>query len=389
MHQGRISAESEQEAVALLQGRNLVPLRLQAVAAEQTSLGSLFMRRSVSQQDVLDFTNGLCTLIETHVPLDRALLLLEGIAEKPPVQLLVGNLRREVKEGKSLAEALQMHSPIFSNMYVNMVHAGEEGGILDKLLPRLAKFMSEASEARRTIISALIYPVILLVVGVVSVTLLMVVVVPKFATLFEDMGSAMPESAALLLGVSRWLQNYGWTLLLIPPALWLGWRYAGATPERRLLRDAWLLRLPLLGSLLLQAEASRFCRTLGALLNSGIPLLKALHIVRGVMNNLFLQKTVQEAEEAVRGGVSLGKALNNAGGFPVLLPQLVVVGEETGRTAAILEKLAESFDTHVKRQTDRMVSLVEPLLILIMGFVVGSVVIVMLSAVFSINDLQY
>jgi general secretion pathway protein F len=388
VHRGRISADSEQEAVALLQARQLVPVQLQAVE-EGEDAPLLLRRRGISHADIIDFTEGLTTLVEARVPLDRALQLLEGTMEKPAMKLLVSNLRREVKEGKSLAEALQGHTPLFSNMYINMVLAGEEGGILDKLLPRLANFLKDAHEARRTVISALIYPAVLLFVGFISIVLLLVFVVPKFAVLFEDMGSAMPESAALLLGVSGWLREFGWTLLLLPPGVWLVWRHMGATPERRLQRDTFLLRLPLLGSLLLQAESSRFCRTLGALLHSGIPLLKALHIVSGVLDNRLLQQTVAQVEEAVRGGISLGRALGQTEQFPVLLAQLVVVGEESGRTAMILDKLAESFDAHVKQQTGRLVALVEPLLIVILGLVVGTVVIVMLSAVFSINELQY
>jgi general secretion pathway protein F len=387
VHRGRISADSEQEAVALLQARQLVPVQLQAVEASEDL--PLLQRRGISHADVLDFTEGLTTLVEARVPLDRALQLLESTMEKAAMKLLLSNLRREIKEGKSLAEALQGHTPLFSSMYINMILAGEEGGILDKLLPRLSAFLKDAHEARRTVISALVYPAILLLVGFISIVLLLVFVVPKFAVLFEDMGSAMPESAALLLGVSHWLREYGWTLLLFPPGIWLLWRYMGATPQRRLQRDYFLLRLPLLGNLLLYAESSRFCRTLGALLHSGIPLLKALYIVRGVMDNRVLQNTLAQVEEAVRGGTSLGRALGQSGHFPLLLAQLVVVGEESGRTSAILDKLAESFDTHVKQQTGRLVALVEPLLIVGLGLVVGTVVIVMLSAVFSINELQY
>jgi len=382
MHAGQLSAETEQEVVAILQARNLIPIKIEAAGSALSNL----RRKSVNTKDVIDFTSGLCTLVEAHVPLDKALGLLEGITEKSAVRSLVVELRREVKEGRSLADALQDHPAVFSRMYVNMIHAGEEGGILEKLLPRLAKFMEEADEAKRTVISALIYPMILLVVGVLSVIALMVFVVPQFATLFEDMGAAIPPSAALLLGLSDWLQNYGWTLIFMPFVVAYAWKEAGATPERKLKRDAFLLKLPLMGSLILEAETSRFCRTLGSLLGSGIPLLKALHIAQGVMENQLLAKDLEEVEETVRRGVSLGKALSNSGHFPVLLPQLIVVGEESGRTAGILDKLAESFDEQVRQRTRRMVALVEPLLILGLGGIVGAVVIIMLSAIFSLNS---
>ncbi|HDN27507.1 MAG TPA: type II secretion system F family protein [Thioploca sp.] len=383
--EGELSAESEQEVVTLLQNRQLIPLSIE----QQAPSGGLFTRQSIKNSDIIDFTNGLCTLVEARIPLDRALGLLEGITEKQVVQQLIEDLRRDVKEGKSLAEALQTRPTIFSRMYVNMIHAGEEGGILEQLLPKLADFMAQADAAKRSIISSLIYPIILLIVGVLSVILLMVFVVPSFATLFEDMGSNIPSSAAFLLGLSDWLKNYGWTLLFIPVLLWYGWRQLDATPERRLQRDQMMLSLPMFGGLILQAESSRFCRTLGALLGAGIPLLKGLHIAKGVMENQVLANSLAQIEEAVRGGISLGKALVNEGKFPVLLAQLVIVGEESGRTGAILDKLAETFDGYVKQQTSRLVALLEPLLILFLGVIVGAIVITMLSAIFSINEMNY
>jgi len=385
IHTGQVGAENEQEVVATLQSRQLIPIKVEKKLESRSLLG----KKSISNNELIDFTNGLCTLIEAHVPLDRALTLLEGITGKAAMQQLIADLRRDVKEGKSLADALQMRPEVFSRMYINMVHAGEEGGILEKLLPKLANFLAAADDAKRTIISSLIYPTILLLVGFSSVALLMIFVVPKFATLFEDMGTRIPASAALLLSISHWMTEYGWTLLLIPIVVAYSWQRLNATPERRYRRDHFMLSLPILGNLLLQAESSRFCRTLGALLSAGIPLLKSLYIVRGVMENQVLSDSLAQVEESVRGGTSLGNALTNERKFPVLLVQLVIVGEESGRTSSILEKLAETFDSNVKQQTGRLVALVEPLLILFLGLVVGTVVIIMLSAIFSINEVNF
>ncbi len=383
---GQVSAETEQEVVSTLQSRQLIPVKVEQQADSSDS--GLFKQR-ISNRDVIDFTNGLCTLVEAHIPMDRALGLLENLNPKPVVQQLIADLRQSVKEGKSLADALQSYPQYFSRMYINMVHAGEEGGILDHLLPKLADFMANADAARRTVISSLIYPMILGVVGILSVILLLVYVVPQFANMFENMGTSIPPAAALLLNISHWLKTWGWMLIPLPFVVVYGWKQLDRSTETRLQRDQFLLSVPLLGSLLLEAESSRFCRTLGALLGAGIPLLKGLHIVRGVMDNQVLTDTVAQAEEAVRGGSSLGHALNKEGTFPVLLSQLVIVGEESGRTAEILEKLAETFDTNVKQKTSRLVSLAEPALILLMGVLVGTIVIVMLSAVFSINQIQY
>ena len=389
---GQIAADSEQEVVSILQARKLVPVQVSMGSETQGGLGfdlSALSRRSVSNADLIDFTSGLCTLMETYVPLDRALMLLAGLTNKPAMQTLISDLRREVKEGKSLADALRTHPETFSRMYINIVHAGEEGGILDKLLPRLEKFLKDAEESKRTIISAMTYPAILGIVGIISVILLLTFMVPMFANVFEDMGSEIPDAAAFLLGVSNWLQSYGWVLLFIPVAIWYGWRHWSSTSERRLHRDTTLIKMPLLGTLLLQGESSRFCRTLGALLGSGIPLLRGLHIVRGVMENQHLISQLTQVEENVRGGTSLGRALINADCFPTLLPQLIIVGEESGRTAEVLDKLAESFDERVKQQTTRILSLVEPVLIVTIGGLVGGIVMIMFSAIFSINNVDF
>ncbi|MDM8545243.1 type II secretion system F family protein [Candidatus Venteria ishoeyi] len=385
-HQGTLNAETEQEAVAILQNQKLIPVQIQL---DESAPSGGRSRSGIKNRDVIDFTNGLCTLVEAHVPLDKALSLLEGITSAAEMQNLINEMRREVKDGHSLADALQAHPQIFSRMYINMVHAGEEGGILEKLLPRLAKFLEDAEEARRTVMAALTYPLILLVVGVFSVAALLMLVVPQFTPLFEDMGDALPASAALLMGISDWLKHWWWTLLGLPFLLAYAWKQWGTSKSGRLQRDGFLLRIPLLGNLLLEAESSRFCRTLGALLQSGIPLLKSLHIARGVMENQMLSTNLESVEENVRSGAGLGKSLAQAGNFPVLLSQLVVVGEESGRTAEILNKLAESFDTNVRQQTSRLMSLIEPVLILVLGGMVGSVVIIIFSAIFSLNNVNF
>lgn len=275
----------------------------------------------------------------------------------------------------------------FSKMYISMIRAGEEGGILAQLLPSLEKFLTEADETRKNLIGAMIYPAVLFVVGIASVFLMLGFVVPQFATLFEDAGSNIPDSAAFLLFLSKWVQSWGWILAIIPFLLIYLWKWWGGTQERKKQRDYFLLRLPLMGNLLRQKEAATFSRTLGALLDAGIPLLKGLRITHGVIENRVIGDKLRQVEEDVTAGKSLGKSLDKYQVFPILLARLVVVGEETGRTAAILNKLAETFDGIVKNTLSKMVSLVEPLLIVSLGILVGGIVITMLMAVFSINDI--
>src|SRR5690554_1733821 len=384
---GQIRAESERDALRLLQGRQLVPVKIAPLSA---SGGPRRQRgRRVKQADLLDFTTGLRTLVDARVPLDKALRLLEGITEAPAMRSPVATLRRDVKEGKSLAEAMESRPDVFSRMYINIVRAGEEGGILHQLLPGLAEFLETSARSRQAVISAMIYPVVLAVTGVVSVFLLLVFVIPQFAEMFADAGTDIPASAAFLLSLSDIIKRYGWLLLAIIAGAVLWWRWQDRDPQRRLRKHALLLRLPMLGNLLLYRECAVFARTLGALLVAGIPLLRGLRVARDVVGNQELVRLLGVVEEDVRGGTGLGISLEKAGIFPTLLHQLVAVGEESGRTGSILIKIADTFDQTVKNQMASLLAALQPALILVLGIAVGGVTITMLSAVFSMNAVQF
>ncbi len=382
---GQLSAESEREAVAILQSRRLVPIRIKAAAREDIRTTG----KSIKNADLVDFTNGLCTLVEARVPIDRALYLLEGITEKEHMRRLVVGLRRDVKEGRSLADAMEMRPDVFSKLYINIVRAGETGGILDQLLPELAASLEASEETRRQIVAAMAYPIILLVVGVMSVVLLLVYAVPQFAAMFDDVGSAKPASIQFLTGLSETMSSHGWLVLPLFVLLAVGWRRWNADSERRRRKDAFLLTLPLAGQLLLYKDAAIFSRTLGALLGAGIPLIRGLRVATEVVSNSELVWHLKKVEEDVRGGAGLGLSLERTGVFPILLHQLVTVGEETGRTGVILKKLAKTFDQNVRHQMDRLVKALQPALIIFLGIAVGGIIVVMLSAVLSINTVDF
>ena len=384
---GEISAESERDAIRLLQARKLTPVKL-----TQTRIEARLTRvrhGKVKTSDLIGFTTGLRTLVDARVPLDKALRMLEGITESEAMQSLVASLRREVKEGKSLADAMDTRPDVFSRMYVNIVRAGEEGGILHELLPDLADFLETSARNRQAIVSAMVYPIVLLVTGIVSVALLLVFVIPQFAVMFEDAGSDVPASAAFLLSLSALVSNWGWLMVLSVVALVAWWRWLDADPARRLAKHAKLLKTPLLGQLLLFRDCAVFARTLGALMAAGIPLIRALRVSREVLVNAELARLLGQVEEDVRAGTGLGAALEKTGAFPTLLHQLVSVGEESGRTASILLKTAATFDQSVKNQMNRLVAALQPGLILLLGIAVGGITITMLSAVFSMNAVQF
>ncbi len=384
LQKGQLSAQTQQEVINVLKGRKLIPIRI--VPASKQSGGEKGTQGQLSRKELIDFTQGLTTLMEAQVPIDKALVLLEGISETPSTRQLVETIRRDVKEGKTLAQAMEARQNTFSPMYINMIRAGEEAGILGHLLPSLEKFLADAEETRRHITGAMVYPAVLFVVGILSVILMLAFVVPQFATLFEDAGTQIPPSASFLLSLSEWMQSYGWTLAFIPVFIIAGWKWWGSTKEKKQQRDRFLLRLPVLGNLLLYKDSANFARTLGALLSAGIPLLRSLQITRGVIENTYLVEELKGVEVDVQAGVALGNALDKRMIFPALLYKLISVGEESGRTASILNQLSNTFDNYVKNLISKLLALLEPLLILFLGIMVGGIVITMLMAVFSIND---
>lgn len=383
---GQVNAESEREALKILQGKKLIPVKISRVGQEgNRGIG----KKRIKNRDLLDFTTGLCTLVEARVPLDKSLRLLEGITESAAMRQLVITMRRDVKEGKSLAESMETRPDVFSKMYINIIRAGEEGGILHQLLPDLADFLETNAKNRQAIVAAMVYPIVLLVTGIVSVFLLLAFVVPQFAIMFEDAGTQIPASAAFLLAVSEGVQSYGYLFIVFVVALIFWWKWLDQDAQRKLQKDEFLLRVPLLGALLLYKDCAVFSRTLGALLVAGIPLIRALRVSREVVTNTDIARHLVQVEDDVRSGAGLGISLEKTNRFPTLLHQLVTVGEESGRTGSILLKTAASFDTYVKNQMSNLVSALQPALILFLGIAVGGITITMLSAVFSMNTVDF
>ena len=382
---GQVNAESEREAIRVLKKRNLTPIKIGK--SKKTHEGSL--RTKISNNDLMDFTNGLCTLVEARVPLDRALWLLDGITDSTAMKNLVLSLLSDVKEGKSLASTMEAHPAVFSKMYVNIIRAGEEGGILHELLPDLAEFLETSAKTRQAIISAMIYPAVLLITGIISVVLLLVFVVPQFSAMFEDSGSEVPPSALFLLNVSDFIQNYGLFMSLGVILAFVFWKRLDKEHRSKLQKDKFLLSLPLIGALILYKESAIFSRTLGALLGAGIPLIRGLRVSKEVILNSFLVKHLDQVEEDVRGGAGLGLSLEKTGAFPILLHQLIAVGEESGRTSSILLKTADTFDNFVRNQMSAIVSALQPALIIFLAIAVGGITITMLSAVFSMNTVEF
>jgi len=392
--EGVMEAGEERVVIARLHDQGYLPLRVampgqtkQRVAFKGFSLPALPGRGTVRQRDLLVLTQELATLIAAGLPLDRALSVLTGLTAKEELKRIVGQILRSVQQGKSLAEALAVYPKIFPPLYVNMVKAGELGGFLDLTLQRLAEYLDRAQQVQDEIKSALTYPILLTVVGGLSVVVLLTYVLPKFAVIFGDLGQGLPTSTRILLGISNGLRGYWWALALFGLVGWVGWRQYLTTPQGRFAWDRWRLRVWLFGQLLTKREVGRFARTLGTLLKSGVPLLQALEVVQDVVENQMINRALKEVRVGVREGQGIAGPLGRSGVFPTLALQMVSVGEETGRLDDMLMRVAEYYERDTYNQIKRLTSLLEPMLILVMGLFVGFVVISMLSAVFSINDI--
>jgi general secretion pathway protein F len=393
--EGTIEAAEVGVVVARLHDRGLIPLRIgEGVEAARAAwrlpggLPSLSLgRRGVSTRELLVLTQELSTLLAAGLPLDRSLASLAELSENPVLRTAVTEVLHAVQGGKSLAEALAQHPKVFPALYVNMVRAGEIGGFLDQVLQRLAEYLERAQTLRDDLRSALTYPLLLTGVMGFSMVFLLTYVLPRFTDLFAGSGRALPLPTQLLLGVSALLTDYWWALLLGTAAAVLGVRYYIATPRGRFVWDQWRLRILVLGDLMRKVEVAGLARTLGTLLRSGVPMLQALGIVREVIGNQVIARAITEVEVGAREGAGIAAPLGRTGVLPSLALQMITVGEETGRLDEMLIAVAEHLDKEVRNRIKRLVSLLEPVLILVTGLGIGFVVVSMLMAIFSVYDL--
>jgi general secretion pathway protein F len=339
------------------------------------------------QRDLLALTQQLATLFEAGLPLDRALAILEELAANARVKAIVSDLLRSVRGGASFSEALAKHHPRpFSRLYINMVRAGEKGGVLDVALRRLAEFLEARAAFNEAVISALIYPAVITLVGASAVVFLMTFVIPRFATIFKDLNQAIPLPTQMLLSTSAALQQYWWVGLVLALAVILAWRVWTGTPEGRMSWDRAVLRAPIFGGIALHVETARFARTLGTMLRSGVPVLGALAVVGEMMSNQAVGAAVSRLSDGVKRGGTIASGMQEQGLFPRLATHMVRVGEETGRMEEMLLKVADTFETDVRIEMKRTLGLLEPTIIVVMGVLVAFIVVAMLMAIFSINE---
>ncbi len=384
---GVMEAVDARAVIERLHREAYYPIKVQP-HAEKRSLGTFALPSRIRGRDLMGFTQMLATLVEAGLPLDRALAILEELATNAKMKALVTDLLRSVRSGTSLSEALAKHHPRpFSRLYINMVRAGEKGGVIEVTLRRLAEFLEARAAFMDAVISALAYPLVITAVGASAIVFLMTFVIPRFAVIFADMHQAIPAPTQILLDVSAILRGYWWVGVLAAVGLILGWRMWTSTTEGKLQWDQTVLRLPIAGRLALKVETARFARTLGTMLKSGVPVLGALAVVGDMMSNEAVSRSVVRLADAVKRGGTIAAALGEHTPFPPLAVHMVRVGEETGRLEEMLLKVAETFETDVRSELRRVIGLLEPAIILGMGVLVAFIVVAMLMAIFSINEI--
>jgi len=385
-----IMEAADNGTVALrLQEMGLLPVRVGAAGKKTLLTREIawpWQRKKVRRKDLLVFTHELHTLVRSGIPLDRSLAVLGKLAESPALGEVIQNVLNLVKGGKSFSEALGEHPDVFPKVYVNMVHAGEVGGVLEEILGRLTVFLESSENLRSYLIGALIYPVLLSVVAISSIAVLTMFVVPRFAEVFRDMGVPLPLPMTILTGLGSFFSGYWWLLLTAVVLIAYYLKRYRATPEGRLTWDRWLLRLPLWGPVVRKIEVARFSRTLGTLLHSGVPLLQGMTIVREILTNQGIATTIEPIRNGIKKGEGIAHPIKQSGVFPPLAMHLIEVGEESGRLDTMLIQVAEVYDTEVRNAIKNLIAFFEPALIVVMGLIIGTIVVSMLMAIFSIND---
>jgi general secretion pathway protein F len=387
-----LEAPTPEAVVEQLRDQGLLPLAVQEAKGGwlRGGLGQpLFSkRRSISQKSIILLTQQLSSLLNAGMPLDRALTILLGVSEDEQHKALLERVQEKVRGGSSLADALEAQG-VFSRLYLNMIRAGEAGGALEVVLKRLTEFLERSRALRESVTSALIYPIILLTVAALSVIILLTFVVPQFQRLFADAGKALPLATQIVIAIGDGFRHYWWVGIIVIGLVVAGLRQQLRRPDSRVRWDRWFLRLPLFGDLIAKVETARLSRTLGTLLGNGVSLLSALTIVRETLSNQVLAAALGEVAEHVKTGRGLADPLLETGDFPKLAVQMIRVGEETGQLQEMLLQVADTYDGEVQTTVKRLLTLLEPALILGLGVVIAGIIMSILVAILSLNELAF
>jgi len=392
--EGNLEASDYQNAVAQLRRLNYFPIQLSSNQPHKNfSINHPFqingLRSKISAKDLVSLTEQLATLVDSGITLDKSLSILVDLAEKPQAKEILTEVHKKVHAGSSFADALAEYPKVFSKLYINMIRAGEAGGTLAPSLTSVASFLDKSEELKANIRSAMIYPAILTSVGGFAILVLFTVVIPRFTKLFDELGAALPLPTKIMLFLSTFITNHWFAIIILFILLVAGFIFYLKQEKGRLHWDGIVLGLPLFGSLAQKIEVSRFSRTMATLLSSGVAILGALNITQAILNNRMIAATMSQLRQGLKEGKGFSKPLQETGIFPPLAIHMITIGEETGMLDKMLTKVANTYDREIERSIKQLISLIEPFMILSMALVIGFIVISMLLAIFSINEINF
>lgn len=388
---GVVDAPSYKAAIEKLQHSGHLPISAEEIKGKaQFSLSQitdLFKRDKVGQHDLVMLTSELATLLQAGLPLDSALKTLAGLSTSISLKNLIEDIHQRVQGGIALSDALAEHGDVFNRLYLNMIRAGEVSGSLELTVSRLANYLERSAALRSSVITALIYPAILLLVLIISLFVLMSFVVPQFIPLFEDVGQALPFMTEIVFGISKLFNQFWWLLVVgCVFAIWFGDKQL-SDQTKRLRFDDWCLSLPYLGELLKEVEMARLSRTLGTALSNGVPLLTGIRLVRDVISNRVIGNVMDKVISSLEQGQGMARPMKESAVCPVLAVQLIEVGEETGQLESMLNKIADIYDQQVQTSIKRVLMLLEPAMIIGMGGLIAFIIASILVAILGLNEL--
>jgi len=385
MLEGQMEAATENIVISKLQEMGYFPVSTQS-AVEKESAKSEFFKKDISQLEVMLFTQKLAVTMKAGLTLDAALALLIETADSERLKSMLEKVTTAIHNGVALSDALQQHSTSFDRFYMNTLRAGEAAGTLDVVLGRLTKHLERSRATQKSVQAALTYPVILMAVAAITLSILLVYVVPQFQALFEDMGKELPLPTQIVIALADGFKQYGWIAAILFVASVFMIKKMMRDSEKRVPIDKLMLKIPLVSEMIVRLEVSRFSRTLATLLSNGVPMLNALNVVAGSLNNSVVRQLINTVKNNVQEGVDIAAALKKQPLFPPMAVQLIQVGEETGELVPMLEQVADIYDDELQDSIQRFLLLLEPLMIIGLGVIVAGIIISILLAMFALND---
>jgi len=386
LKKGEIEAVNDQAVMAQLRGQLLMPVSVKEKAKDVTEFLKFF-KQGIKVRELVIFTRQFATMIDAGLPLVQCLDILAEQNPNKRFKEIIRQVRQDVEQGSTFAEALRKHPKPFDALYVNLVQAGEIGGILDTILNRLAVYLEKADALARKVKGAMVYPTTVLVVAIGVVVLMLVKVIPTFAKMFEDFGGELPAPTQMVIAISNFMQHWVWLALIVVGTAAYAFFYARRKNLRfRRATDAFFLKMPIFGPLLQKVAVARFTRTLGTMIASGVPILDGLEIVARTAGNVVIEEALMDVRSAISEGKTIAEPLQESGVFPGMVVQMIAVGEETGAMENMLSKIADFYDEEVDAAVEALTAMLEPMMMVFLGSTVGGLLIAMYLPIFKIAE---